>query len=365
MGLLSPPHWFEVWFDSVLRADVVDEKVSQPDEKWEAKFDGWTEAFEKEIATKIENLKAGRPRGSGRRKALVKPTYQGPQLARMNLRFTRIKDSSLVGARLEGANLEGALLTRSDLRFARFYTDEAGAANCANAFLEGANLQGANLYGAKLQGASLSVANLHGAVLREAKLKGADLRSADLQGAVLREAKLKGANLWNAKLQGANLIFAKLQGADLSEAKLQAADLREAKLQGANLGYADLQGADLFLAKLKGANLYGAKLQGADLRGANLERALLSLVNRSKSKNTEKTEKQEPASDQKINFEGATLWGALLYEADLKTAEYLTPEQVREACCDEKTEFPPNIREDIKKQCIENGLTVDGQRFLW
>ena len=83
-------------------------------------------------------------------------------------------------------------------------------------------------------------ANLQHAYLQVADLRGANLQYADLQHAYLQVADLQRANLYGANLQYANLQYANLYGANL---------------RGANLQYADLQGANL-----QGANLQGAKL---------------------------------------------------------------------------------------------------------
>ena len=68
------------------------------------------------------------------------------------------------------------------------------------AYLEGADLRGANLEGANLGGANLEGANLGGANLRGANLRGANLRGANLRGAYLEGANLGCANLRGVKL---------------------------------------------------------------------------------------------------------------------------------------------------------------------
>lgn len=95
-----------------------------------------------------------------------------------------VKDGTLIGAELRGANLRRA---------------ELGGAHLQGAQLNGARLQHAQLYGAKLQKA----------VLITAYLQHADLRFARLQGANLMDAHLQWANLQLARLQNANLEYAK------------------------------------------------------------------------------------------------------------------------------------------------------------
>ena len=111
----------------------------------------------------------------------------------------------------------------------------------AREWLRDGSLQGARLTGANLQGALLFGANLKGADLRDANLKGADLRDANLKGAVLADANLQGAVLADANLQGADLERANLQEADLFAANLHEANLEGAKFQAANLRMADLE----------------------------------------------------------------------------------------------------------------------------
>jgi hypothetical protein len=116
--------------------------------------------------------------------------------------------------------------------------------------------------------AAIQVAVKERVSLNEAYLRGADLQGAYLQGAYLRGADLQGAYLQGAYLRGAYLRGAYLRGADLQGAYLQGAYLRGADLQGAYLQGAYLQGADLQGADLQGAYLQGAYLQGAYLQGA-------------------------------------------------------------------------------------------------
>jgi len=124
-------------------------------------------------------------------------------------------------------------------------------------WLRDGSIKGANLGGANLKGANLGGANLKGANLGGANLQGADLREANLEGANLGFASLQDAKLLAANLQDAKLLAANLQGADLGFANLKGADLQAANLQGADLGHANFKGADLGHANLRGADLVG------------------------------------------------------------------------------------------------------------
>ncbi len=65
--------------------------------------------------------------------------------------------------------------------------------------LRGAYLQGADLLGANLEGSYLQGANLQGANLEGSYLQGANLQGSNLQGAYLRGANLRGSDLQGAK----------------------------------------------------------------------------------------------------------------------------------------------------------------------
>ena len=100
------------------------------------------------------------------------------------------------------------------------------------------SLEGANLEGADLRGANLRDVDFKGADLKEVDLRGANLEGADLRGANLRDVDLSSTDLRCADLSGAYL-----RGANLEGAYLRGTDLEGAYLSSANLRYADLRGA--------------------------------------------------------------------------------------------------------------------------
>jgi uncharacterized protein YjbI with pentapeptide repeats len=157
-----------------------------------------------------------------------------------------LRDGSLEGVDLTGANLEGAYLTRAIL----VRTD-----------LEHSNLKGANL----------SDALLIEACLRNAHLEKSDMRDAHLEMADLLAAHMEEVLLWRAKLWRAILADAHLEGAELIWADLKEADLAGAHLDGAELWYVDLGAACLKYVRLEGANLYGANLERSELSYASFD----------------------------------------------------------------------------------------------
>jgi uncharacterized protein YjbI with pentapeptide repeats len=186
-----------------------------------------------------------------------------------------LKDALGLRARFKDAWMDGADLTGADLAQADFADANLSASKGAGVRLAQARLRGVNASGAIWPGADLSEARMH-----QANFTGADLRNADLT-----EAGAGEANFTDAQLDGVSGSGIKLPGAKLVNAKLNAA-----RLPGANLTKADLTGANLAAADLSRANLAGAILKDAVLRGAVLA---------------------------DVNLEGAVLDGADLSDADM------------------------------------------------
>jgi uncharacterized protein YjbI with pentapeptide repeats len=246
----------------------------------------------------------------------LRPPHRPFNLFRASLSGQWLVNQDFRKAYLELANLSGANLSRADLSGAKLFD-----ANLSGANLSGAHLSGTNLSGATLSGANLSRAGLSGDNLSLANLSDANLGNADLIGANLSGATLSNANLSLAGLSGANLNGAKLFDANLSGANLSGANLSRADLSGANLGNAGLSGADL-----SGATLSGANLSRADLSGANLGNAGLSGANLSDA-----------------NLGNAGLSGADLSGATLSNAKNLTRTQLEQACGNADTKLPEDL----------------------
>ena len=98
------------------------------------------------------------------------------------------------------------------------------------AYLQCANLQGADLRGANLRGADLQDADL-----RWADLQGADLQEADLRGAYLQGANLQGAYLPHFQLcpeEGSFIAYKKLVGGVIATLEIPAEAKRTSSLVG-------------------------------------------------------------------------------------------------------------------------------------
>ena len=98
---------------------------------------------------------------------------------------------------------------------------------------------------------------------------GVDWHNCDKSGAFLEFADLTGANL-----SGADLTDSSIWGANLTDA-----DLTDADLSGALVNFGDLVDANLSGANLSGTNLSGTNLMGANLFGATGTPVILAAIN--------------------------------------------------------------------------------------
>ena len=215
----------------------------------------------------------------------------GANFTGVNLGGANLDRSTLTGANLTGANLTGANLT--GIRSGNIVGTPAALPTgwtLFNGYLigPGAWLQHAELSGAQLAGANLANTDLTGANLFGAYLPNTDLSGANLSGATLLLAQLDHANLTGANLSGATLQAAELTGADLTGADLTGIHSGHILIDGAPAvlpdgwtllsGYLVGPGAWLQHANLAGAPLFGANLSNADLTSANLSNAVLATV---------------------------------------------------------------------------------------
>ncbi|MEO0993795.1 MAG: pentapeptide repeat-containing protein [Pseudomonadota bacterium] len=122
-----------------------------------------------------------------------------------------------------------------DFRRANFQSLDVSTLDLARADLRESRLEGANLREAQMEGANLREARMQGAFLVETRMEGANLRQAQMEGADLTGAQMEGADLWQARMEGANLSWARMEGSDLSSARMEGAVLVGAWLKSTNL----------------------------------------------------------------------------------------------------------------------------------
>ena len=255
---------------------------------------------------------------------------EGIDLSQLDLCGIMLKEAPLWYAHLEGAILQGAHLERVILR----------GAHLDGADLSSAHLDGADLSGAHLDGADLSSAHLKKADLLKAHLEKARLPDAHLEGADLEEARLDWADLSGAHLEGAYLMNAHLEGVDLTGAHLEGAHLEGTSLEGARLSDAHLEGANLQRANLRGATLHETHLQQANLKYCDLRGVETNLV--------------------KADLEGAQLYNADLFQADIEGINWGSKYMVGE-----EQEFRRETEKDRKHELIKEAASVYRNLKRW
>lgn len=210
---------------------------------------------------------------------------------------TLVDGASVCGTGMSPFQPRGAACTWAQLEADTCPTDDVEPAVCQS---RATSLMGARLDGAQLTAVTLSRLHLKGALARGASLRGAFVvdtlfEGADMTGTDFGRSELSGADLSSmlldsANFQQANLTFTALSGARLTGANFDDADLRSALLIGATADTpdngvpaisarrADLRHADLTDASLPGINLRDADLRDARLRGARFPGADLMNV---------------------------------------------------------------------------------------
>lgn len=142
-------------------------------------------------------------------------TLQNAVLPGADLRNTHLKETNFWSANLERANLREAIIWRTifnmanmrgaDLTDTRLINTSLMWAKLEGAYLENADLTDCNLTGAQLQGANLARANLTIANLTSANLDGARLQSANLERAILVETTMRGTDINGSRVYGASV----------------------------------------------------------------------------------------------------------------------------------------------------------------
>ena len=120
------------------------------------------------------------------------------------------EEALLFESDLSGLILKKVNLARAEVQYANLINT-----SLQDSTLTGSQLQGANLNGAVLSGARLVRANLQDCQMIRAKLIKANLSGADFEGAKLRYADLRGAKCTGTNFSFADMTYANLDGADL------------------------------------------------------------------------------------------------------------------------------------------------------
>src|SRR6266700_1334313 len=191
-------------------------------------------------------------------------------LGQADLSKAYLSEARLCGATLWGADLNGANLCKADLSRADSYEARRFPVNLRKDKPETtlllARLCGADLTEARLLGAELLLADLSGADLSEADLSEADLSGADLTQAYLSEADVSQVKLTEISSAELNLNESVLRETDRNAPSW--GDLRKwANHISVNPSQTDLNEAEFFQANRINVDLSEADLTGADFRG--------------------------------------------------------------------------------------------------
>ncbi|MDQ0588981.1 DUF2169 family type VI secretion system accessory protein [Variovorax paradoxus] len=116
-----------------------------------------------------------------------------------------VKDSSLTGADLSGANLRTFNFGASDMRGAKLFR---------------ATLDGANLCDARMDEVDMRLSSAKGVLMRKARCANALLSGVNFSDAVMQKADLRGADLRRSNLFGADLSRVRLDGSTQFEGAL-------------------------------------------------------------------------------------------------------------------------------------------------
>lgn len=193
------------------------------------------------------------------------------------------KRSYFVSRNLFGINIKGTRFPKeADLSY--FFIDNsqldyivvsAGSklvnSRISNTDMRGATLEGVDLSHSELSGSAMELTRFRKATLTKARLLNSRLACANFIEASAEEANFNQAKLRRASFSKAILRKANFGFTDLREAILEEADLREVSFASANLSKAEFKDA-----KINGANLYKANLKDAqELTEEQLAKATL------------------------------------------------------------------------------------------
>jgi uncharacterized protein YjbI with pentapeptide repeats len=185
-------------------------------------------------------------------------------------------------------------------------------------------------------------------VLQESQLESANLFSTDFSYTDLRNSNLSGANFEKATLIRSSLAGSKAEKANFtrvegyrtvfSQISAPGASFNSAELQRADFTGADLTGADFEKAELGRANFTDATITGAGFPMANLARAQL----------------YQAKFEGPLAFDGAFLFLTHIEGMDLSQATGLQQWQIDQACGDQNTKLPADLKAPANWPCASN-----------
>ena len=185
-------------------------------------------------------------------------------------------------------------------------------------------------------------------VLQDSALENANLFSTDFSYTDLRNSNLAGANFEKATLIRSSLAGSKAEKTNFnrvegyrtvfSEISAPGASFVSAELQRADFTGADLTGVDFEKAELGRANFTDAVITGGRFSMANLARAQL----------------QAAKFEGPLALDGAFLFLTHIEGMDLSQATGLQQWQIEQACGDQNTKLPADLKAPADWPCASN-----------
>jgi len=217
------------------------------------------------------------------------------------------------------------------------------------------NLSKKDLSNARMNGVSFPRANFTGTDLSDSKMTGSNFNRAAFRRADLSDVQASGSNFSWADFSGATLDDIQANGCNFSRANFTGMKGRDAQFYSSNLSHSNLLGASLIDAEFQTSNLSHANFSGAKLRGLSFTRSNLAHTN------MQAADLRETEFDH-VDFRGAQFGNAMLNNAvfdqvflsgaDLSRTRGLTQDQIDNACGNQNTKLPANIK-------IKDCSTVD------
>lgn len=201
----------------------------------------------------------------GSRARLPGASFARARAARLELSRSLLAEASFAAADAPELDVSGSSVERADFRAASLSGIRLHGADARGADFDQAVLYKMRGAGCSLAGASLRWCQAGEAVLTRANLREARFTASDLTRATFAEAALDDAELMAIGARGASFV-----GASLVRTRLWGADLLGATFEGALLAGADLRNANLFRAELWRTDTRGALFDGANLGGTKL-----------------------------------------------------------------------------------------------
>jgi uncharacterized protein YjbI with pentapeptide repeats len=181
-----------------------------------------------------------------------------------------------------------------------------------------------------------------------------DIERQDRVLSFLRDTELFQFILRTANLSGVNLSGANLSGADLSRANLSRANFSSVNLSNAQLFGANFTNANLANANLENSWIQETKFQNTDFSNAILVRTKTwdeeDIYLNCELIEVDGDEFSPPYQDErfyKTDFSGAKLCSANLVSTNLKGAENLTVEQLKEAKNWDEAIYYPELSKEL------------------